>query len=103
MHEIAGKSNCVIATFIIGASVRGIKLLSVSIETEGELNLRGFLGLDATVKPGFDTICYKIRVVGDGSAEDYQAIHETVKQNSPNRFNLAMPVNLEGTVEMLDG
>ena len=97
----AGMNACMMATFIINASVRGIKLKSVSIETEGELNLRGFLGIDATVKPGFDTINYTIRVDGDGSQEEYELIHDTVKKNSPNRFNLAMPVNLVGSVEVI--
>ena len=96
----AGMNACMMATFVIGASIRGITLDALSIETEGDLDLRGFLGLNATIKPGFDTIRYTIRVSGNGTQEDYEAIHDAVIRTSPNRFNIAMPINLEGELKL---
>jgi hypothetical protein len=78
--------------------VRGIAPRSLTIETGAELDLRGFLGLDPNVKPGYDAIRYTVGISGDGAPEDFEAIHQTVRQTSPNRFNLAMPITLETTL-----
>ncbi|PHV12383.1 osmotically inducible protein C [Chitinimonas sp. BJB300] len=97
----AGLNACMIATFVIGAAIRGVKLTSLAIETSGELDLRGFLGIDAAVKPGYDTIRYRLIVSGDGTPEQYEEIHRNCQRVSPNRFNLAMPVNFEGSVQVI--
>jgi hypothetical protein len=69
-----------------------VSLESVEIETHGELNLRGFLGLDENVKPGYDSIEYTVRIKGDGTPEQFKAIHENVLKTSPNYFNISRPV-----------
>lgn len=97
----AALNACMMATFVVGASIRGIKLTSLSIETKGQLDLRGFLGLDATVKPGYDTIDYTVFVSGDGAPEQYEEIHRTCQRVSPNRFSISMPVTLRGNVEIV--
>lgn len=86
---------CMLVGYVAGAAIRGITLTKLEIETEGALDLRGFLGIDPTVKPGYDTIHYTVRLAGDGTQDQYDAIHQTVMRTSPNRFNLAMPINLE--------
>lgn len=96
----AAMNACVMVTYVVGAAVRGITLDSLTIDTEGDLDLRGFLGLDATVKPGYDTITYTVRLSGNGTTEQYQEIHDAVIRTSPNRFNLAMPINVVGKLEI---
>ena len=86
---------CMLVGYVVGASVKGITLEKLEIETEGELDLRGFLGIDENVKPGYDTIKYQVRIKGDGTPEQFQDIHETVIRTSPNRFNMANPIKLE--------
>ncbi len=78
--------------YVVSAAVRSINLTKSEIETEGALYQRGFLGIDPNVKPGYDSIRYTVRIAGDGTAEQFQAIHDTVVRTSLNRFNLAMPV-----------
>ena len=72
----------------------------LEIETAGELDLRGFLGIDETVKPGYDKVSYTVRIKGNGSAEDFQEIHETVMKTSPNYFNVANPVAIDARLEL---
>ena len=50
--RMAEFNACVMNTYVISAAMKGIKLDKVELETEGELDLRGFLGLDKSVKPG---------------------------------------------------
>jgi hypothetical protein len=64
--------------------------------------LRGFLGLDATVKPGYDEIHYTVRIKGDGKPEQFEKIHQNVIATSPNRFNLANPIKLTANLVVED-
>jgi uncharacterized OsmC-like protein len=81
--------------YVAGASLRGIALEKLEIETAGVLDLRGFLGVDASVRPGYDTIRYVVRIKGSGTPAQFQEIHDTVARTSPNYFNLARPVTID--------
>ena len=47
---------CIMVGYVAGAAMKGIRLDKVEIETSGQLDLRGFLGIDASVPPGYETI-----------------------------------------------
>jgi len=89
---MAAFNACIMVGYVATASVMGVALEAVEIETEGELNLRGFLGIDEKVKPGYDSIQYTVRIRGNGSAAQFQAIHENVLKTSPNYFNISQPI-----------
>ena len=91
---------CMLVGYVAGAAVHGITLESLEIETQGELDLRGFLGVDESVPPGYESIQYTVRIKGDGTDEQFQAIHETVIKTSPNYFNVSRPINLDATLEV---
>jgi uncharacterized OsmC-like protein len=93
-YLMAAFNACMLVGYVAGASIRGIELQSVEIETTGELDLRGFLGLDASVKPGYDQVHYTVRLRGNGTAEQFREIHDVVMKTSPNRFNIASPIQL---------
>jgi uncharacterized OsmC-like protein len=92
---MAAFNACVMATWVAACSLNNISLEKLEIETEGELDLRGFLGLDASVKPGYDEIHYTVRIKGGGTKKQYQKVHEAVMATSPNFWNLANPINLK--------
>ena len=87
---------CMMVGYVVQASIRGITLDSCRIETEGELDTRGFLGVDETIPPGYRRINYTVFIEGDGTRRDYEEIHEAVMATSPNYFNLAQPVQMVG-------
>jgi uncharacterized OsmC-like protein len=89
---MSGLNACVMVGYVTGCAMKGIELESLSIETEGELDLRGFLGLDDSVKPGYDEIRLIVHIKGNGTPEQFQEIHETVKAKSPNFFNISKPI-----------
>lgn len=86
---------CVMVGYVAGAAIRGIRLESLELITEGALDLRGFLGIDPAVKPGYDRIRYTVRIKGNGTAEQFREIHETVLKTSPNYFNVTQPVAVD--------
>ncbi len=98
---MAALNACVMVGYVAGAAVNGITLEKLEIETQGRLDLRGFLGLDEKVKPGYDMIRYTVRIKGNGTLKQYQEIHEKVMKTSPNYFNLSQPVRIDARLEML--
>lgn len=91
---------CITVGYVAGASVQGITLDKVEIETSGALDLRGFLGIDPSVPAGYETIRYVVRIKGNGTPEQFREIHETVLKTSPNYFNITRPVKIEARLEV---
>lgn len=85
---------CIMNTYVIAAAMKGIKLERVEMETEGELDLRGFLGIDKNIIPGYKELKYKVRLKGNGTREQYEEIHKTVVATSPNYYNITNAIKL---------
>jgi uncharacterized OsmC-like protein len=95
---LAALNACMTVGYVAGCAMRGIELESLEIQTEGELDLRGFLGLDPSVKPGYDEVRYTVRVKGNGTPAQFREVHETVMRTSPNYFNVANPIRMRPTL-----
>ncbi|HYW80826.1 MAG TPA: OsmC family protein [Thermoguttaceae bacterium] len=91
---MAAVNACMVAGYVAGCSLKGIELESLHIETHGELDLRGFLGIEKDVAPGYEEIHQTVRIKGNGTAEQFREVHETVKASSPNYFNMTHPVTM---------
>jgi uncharacterized OsmC-like protein len=97
---MAAFNACIMVGYVAGASLKGITLESIEIKTRGELDLRGFLGLSDAVPPGYENVDYEVVIKGDGSAADFEEIHQTVMKTSPNYFNMSRPIKLNGTLSV---
>ena len=94
-HLIAALNACMTVGYVAQCAVRGITLESLAIETDGEIDLRGFLGIDPAVPPGYENLSYTVRIKGNGTKEQFAEIHEAVMATSPNFYNLSRPVALK--------
>jgi uncharacterized OsmC-like protein len=92
---------CMAVGYVAQASVHGIELHSLEIETHGQLDLRGFLGLDDAVPPGYRQLDYTVRIGGRGTPEQFREIHQAVMKTSPNFFNLNQPICMNGRLEVV--
>jgi uncharacterized OsmC-like protein len=97
---MAAVNACMMVGYVAGASLKGITLENVEIRTRGQLDLRGFLGLSEDVSPGYESIDYDVIIKGDGSAADFEDIHQTVMKTSPNYFNISRPIRMNGTLRV---
>src|SRR5262249_30880592 len=70
-HEVlmTALNACITVGYVAEAAVKGIALEKVEVETAGELDLRGFLGIDPDVRPGYESLRYTVRLKGDGTHE----------------------------------
>ena len=92
---------CMAVGYVAQASTHGIELTTLEIETAGQLDLRGFLGIDEAVPPGYRQLDYTVRISGDGTPEQFRAIHEAVMKTSPNFFNMSQPICMNGRLEVV--
>lgn len=86
---------CMTVGYVAVAALMGIDLEFLSIETEGELDLRGFLDL-APVNPGYDEVTYTVRIKAENAThEQLEQLHAFVQKTSPNYANFAKPIELK--------
>jgi len=97
-HLIAALNACMMVGYVAQCAVRGITLESLEIETDGEIDLRGFLGIDPAVPPGYRKLSYVVRIKGSGTKEEFADVHQAVMATSPNFYNIARPVALKPTL-----
>lgn len=69
-HLLNALAACVTTSMVAHAAVRGIHIEALESELEGDIDLRGFLGLDEDVPKGFTDIRVKFRVKSDVSNMD---------------------------------
>lgn len=94
-YLLSALNACMMVGYAAVAALMGIQLTMLEIEIEGDIDLRGFLAIDPTVKPGYERLRQTVHIAGDGTPEQFAKLHETVKATSPNFFNItqAVPVN----------
>jgi len=93
-YLLSALNACMMVGYVAAASVHGVRLTKLEVETKGDIDLRGFLGIDPDVAPGYESLHYTVRIDGDGTPEQFQKIHDTVTRLSPNRWNIGQPIKL---------
>ena len=94
-HLIAALNACITVGYVAQCAVRGIALESLVIETDGKIDLRGFLGIDSAVPAGYENLNYTVRIKGNGTKAQFAEIHQAVMATSPNFYNLSRAVTLK--------
>ena len=95
---MAAANACMTVGYVAQAAVHGVNLTNCKITMRGELDLRGFLGIDPDIRPGYGAIDYDVELEGDGTREQYEAIHAGVQATSPNYFNMANGITMRGNL-----
>ena len=85
LHALAA---CMTTSMVYHAAARGIQISSVQCTIEGDLDLRGFLGLDPSIRKGYQGIRVRFDVQSDASADTLAEL----ALFSPVRDSIANPV-----------
>jgi uncharacterized OsmC-like protein len=64
-HLLNALAGCVTTSLVAHAAVQGIHIEELESELEGDIDLRGFLGLDSAVPKGYTNIRVKYKVKTD--------------------------------------
>jgi uncharacterized OsmC-like protein len=82
-HALIALASCQAISYRFWAAKLGIELDGLDVVTEGDLDLRGFLGLDDSVRSGFTGVRIKVTPVGPESPERYQELADAVDAHCP--------------------
>ena len=72
--RVVGLAGCLTAGVASVATNRGVQLRSVTATIEGDMDLRGVLGVDPDVRNGFSGVTVRYAIDADASKEDIEAI-----------------------------
>ncbi|WP_078311267.1 MULTISPECIES: OsmC family protein [unclassified Mycobacterium] len=82
-YYLASLLSCQVVTYRFWAERLGIHVDTLSASAEGDLDVRGFFGLDDSVRPGFQQIRVTVTVSGPDSDERYRELQEAVDAHCP--------------------
>ncbi|MDV7145485.1 OsmC family protein [Tropicimonas sp. TH_r6] len=92
---LASLGTCQAMTYRAYAIAMGIPVDEITVHVEGDIDLRGFLAVDDTVRPGFNVIRMKVDLVSDASSEDIKMLQTASEVHCPMLDIVANPVPVE--------
>ncbi|WP_418282751.1 OsmC family protein [Halorubrum sp. DTA98] len=75
--------SCLSVGYAANAAHMGIELDDLRFEMEGDVDLRGFLGISEDVRPGYESIDCTVHVDADASEAELTELRERVEKTSP--------------------
>mgnify|MGYP003551698433 FL=1 len=91
-YLLVALSGCLTTSLIAHASAKGIKVKAVESRLEGDLDLRGFLGISEDVKVGYENIRVYFKIDADISEQQKEELIRMAQKYSPVFNSIANPV-----------
>lgn len=82
-HLLASLATCQVITYQVWAAKLGIAIDTIEVDAQGDLDVRGFFGVDDSVSAGFSTITTAVRITGPESTERYAELSAAVESHCP--------------------
>ena len=82
-YALGALISCQVVTYRFWAARLGIRVDDVRITAVGDLDVRGFFGLDDAVRAGFREVRLEVEVVGPETSERYAELHAAVDAHCP--------------------
>ena len=98
-YVLVGLASCLTAGVAAVAQNRGIQLRSVESRLEGNMDIRGILGIDSDVRNGYDDITVTFKIDADASKSEVEALVAQSQKRSAVYDVITNPVNV--TVEVV--
>jgi uncharacterized OsmC-like protein len=98
---LAALSGCLTTGLVVNAAAQGIEIEEIESEYEGQLDLRGFLGLSDEVRNGYQNIRVKFRIKADAPQEKIDELVRIAQARSPVFDIVSNPVSVTVTGEKM--
>lgn len=95
---LAALASCLTGGVASVAQHRGIQLKAINVIVEGDIDVRGILGMDADIRNGFSAIRATFDIDADASAEDIAALVAQSQKRSAVFDILTNPTNVQVSV-----
>jgi len=96
---LAALGGCLTIGWVTQARLRGVEYRSLTIRVRAPFDLRGYLALDAAVRPGFSELAYTVEVDTDADLATLEEIRAAAEKTSPVFDNLMRPTPVAGRIE----
>jgi uncharacterized OsmC-like protein len=93
-YLLVALSGCLTTSLVAHAAAKGIALKKVSSRYEGDVDLRGFLGLSAEVPVGYQQIRVYFSIEADISPEQKEELIAMAQKYSPVYNTISKPVQV---------
>lgn len=95
-YALTALAGCVTTTLVYYASAMNVRINKIESTLEGDIDLRGLLGIDKNVKAGYKSIDIKFKIDSDASPQVLQKLMDIAKNHSPVASTIAnaTPINL---------
>ena len=91
---LAALAGCVTAGVATNGDMFGVPIDAMTIDLEADVDARGVLGHDKSVRSGVSDIRYTVTIQSPASEDQVRRVKETIDRKSPIRDTLANPVNV---------
>ncbi|MDX1637530.1 MAG: OsmC family protein [Balneolaceae bacterium] len=95
---LASLGSCLTIGWVTHANLHDIDYKNLKIKVSAPFDLRGYLDLDDSVRPGFPEINYEVEVETDADEEILEQIKAAAEKNSPMFDNIANGAPISGTI-----
>jgi uncharacterized OsmC-like protein len=92
---LSSLATCQAITYRLWAAELGIALERVSVEVEGDLDLRGYLGLEEGARAGYEALRIRVGLEGPEPPARYRELADAVARHCPVLDVLARPVPVD--------
>lgn len=97
-HLLAALGACQVISYQVWAAKLGLTLDGITVDLTGDLDVRGFFGVDEQVRPGFTTIHVDAHLTGPETADAYRELTALVDRHCPVLDVLTAGVQVTSTV-----
>jgi uncharacterized OsmC-like protein len=91
-YLLVALSGCLTTSMIAHAAAKGIEIRGVESRYEGDIDLRGFLGISEEVPVGYEAIRVYFKIDADVSEEEKEELIQMAQKYSPVFNSVASPV-----------
>jgi len=97
---LASLAGCLGIVTCVVAQEKKLPIEGIEVETEGDLDPRGFMGQYQEVRPGFLAVRYKVKVKGNLSDKQLEELYQEVENRCPVSDTMKNGTKVEGKVEL---
>ena len=94
-YALAALGSCQAITYRVWAAQLGVKLDKVEISVDGDIDLRGFFGIDDRIRAGFNAVRINVSLSEPEDAARYQELAAVVDAHCPVLDLFRNPVPVE--------
>jgi len=90
--------SCLSIGWVTHATRRGVDFRDLKVRVRAPFDLRGYLGVDKEIRPGFSALEYEVEVDSDADETVLEEIRQAAEAGSPVLDNILNATPISGTI-----